>query len=128
MFFHFWAKASKYSPRVKQRKAGEKDTAREASERDWSSLTMFLTVFPIPSTDNCIYLKQLCWLFLQKRNILHHQIKNIYSGILDEMTALPMTATTILSLDQFANVCPHNFPLMHEYNPFFFHQFCLLSM
>lgn len=97
MFFHFGSKAPKFSPWVKQGKQGEKDTVREASERDWRSLTMFLKVFPIPSTDTCIYLKQLCGLFLQIKSVLHWQIQNTYSIILDEMTALPMTAYSLIS-------------------------------
>lgn len=48
---------------VRQGKTGEKDTAREASEGDWSSLTTFLKKSHFPSADTHICLKQLCCLF-----------------------------------------------------------------
>lgn len=72
---------------------------------------MFLKNSPISSADTCICLKWLCCLFFQKTQKTKTG-SNIYLHIhfitrLDETTALPTMATTILSLDQFSNVCPH---------------------
>lgn len=48
---------------MRQGKTEEKDTAREASEGDWGSLTMFLKKSLISSAETRICLKQLCCLF-----------------------------------------------------------------
>lgn len=85
---------------VRQGKIGEKDTAREASEGDWSSLTMFLMKSPFPSADTHICLTQLCCLFFFKKKKSNTDKSKIrISACLDETTALLMMATIIFSLD-----------------------------
>lgn len=64
--FTSWQKHLNFLPgrrEVRQGKTEEKDTAREASEGDWGSLTMFLKKSLISSAETRICLKQLCCLF-----------------------------------------------------------------